>query len=56
MDRVMACSANSPKFDSHHIQMYFLLSGGGGKEMEPIMIKLHDLASPSLSRAIYEQT
>ena len=52
MDRASACSVVlaqcSPGFDSRNIKM-FLPSRvwGGRKEMEPIMIKLHDLAFPS---------
>ena len=42
----LVCGASSPGFDSHCIQMFFLLSGIWWKK-EPVIIKVHDLGRKS---------
>ena len=49
MDRALTCAASSPGFDSCNIQMCLSpqVPKVAEKEMEPVMIKLHNLVSPS---------
>ena len=43
----MDCVACSPGFDSCSTQFFSFLALVCKKEMEPVMIKLHEIASPS---------
>ena len=48
MERALACSVGPPGFDSRNIQVFFSSRISDGKrEMEPVIIKLHDLDYPS---------
>ena len=48
MDRALACGATSSRLDSCNIKMFFSSCiWGGRKKNEPVMMKWHDVLSPS---------
>ena len=57
MDITSPCVANTPSFNSLDTQTFFSYRAEGGrKEMEPVMIKLRDLASPSKKNEVLALT